>query len=105
MGFSGGSAIKNPCAGDLGFVTGSGRSPGGGNGSLLHYSCLGNPMDRGGWWAIVHRVAESQTLLNMHTAPAAAFFLKHYHSRGQKQSLYLSLFSNLNINIKTMGYF
>ena len=35
----------------------SGRSPGEGNGNLLQYSCLGNPMDRGSWWAIVHGVA------------------------------------------------
>ena len=32
------------------------RSPGEGNGNLLQYSCLGNPMDRGAWWAIVHGV-------------------------------------------------
>ena len=37
----------------------SGRSSGGGNGSPLQYSCLGNPMDRGAWWATVHGVAKS----------------------------------------------
>ena len=37
---------------DMGFSTGSGRSPGVGNGNPLQYSCLGNPMDRGAWWAI-----------------------------------------------------
>ena len=38
------------------------RSPGGGNGDLLHYSCLENSMDKGVWWAIVHGVAkESDT--------------------------------------------
>ena len=36
-------------AGDSGLIPGSGRSPGGGNGSSLQYSCLGNPMDRGAW--------------------------------------------------------
>jgi len=41
-------------------ISGLGRSPGGGNGNLLQYSCLGNPMDRGAWWARVHGVAESQ---------------------------------------------
>ena len=41
-------------AGDSGLIPGSGRSPGGGNGNPLHYSCLGNPMDRGAWWARVH---------------------------------------------------
>ena len=63
FGFSGGSDGKEPTcnAGDLGSVPGSGRSPGGGNGSPLHYSCLENPMDRGASWAIVHRVAESDT--------------------------------------------
>ena len=38
-------------------IPGSGRSPGEGNGNLLQYSCLGNPMDRGGWWATVHGIA------------------------------------------------
>ena len=33
-----------------------------GTGNLLQYSCLENPMDRGAWWAVVHRVAKSQTL-------------------------------------------
>ena len=58
--------IKNPPAnsGDLGLIPGSGRSPEEGNGSLLQYSCLGNPMDRGAWWATVHRVAKSQILLS-----------------------------------------
>ena len=41
-------------AGDLGSIPGSGRSPGEGNGNLLQYSCLENPMDRGAWWATVH---------------------------------------------------
>ena len=46
---------------DVGSTPGSGRSPGGGHGNPLQYSCLENPMDRGAWWAIVHRVAKSQT--------------------------------------------
>ena len=49
MGFPGGSVVKNlPAnAGDTGSIPGSERSPGGGNGSPLQYSCLENPMDRG----------------------------------------------------------
>ena len=46
-------------AGDAGSIPGSGRSPGGGHGNPLQYSCLENPTDRGDWWATVHGVAES----------------------------------------------
>ena len=57
--------VKNPPADagnkDVGSIPGSGRSPGGGHGSALQYSCLGNPMDRGAWWATVHRVAKPHT--------------------------------------------
>jgi len=48
---------------DMGLIPGSGRSPGGGQGNLLQYSCLENPMDRGAWWAMVHKVAKSRTQL------------------------------------------
>jgi len=41
-------------AGVAGSTLGSGRSPGEGNGNPLQYSCVGNPMDRGAWWATVH---------------------------------------------------
>ena len=51
-------------AGDPGSIPGSGRSPGEGNGNLLQYSCLENPMDRGAWWAVVHGVAKSQIRLS-----------------------------------------
>ena len=46
-----------------GLMPGLGRSPGGGNGNPLQYSCLGDPVDRGAWQAIVHGVAKSQTQL------------------------------------------
>ena len=42
-------------------VLGSGRSPGGGHGNPLQYSCPEKPMDRGDWWATVYGVAKSQT--------------------------------------------
>jgi len=56
--------VKNPpamqetaCnAGDPGLIPGSGRSPGKGNSNLLQYPSLGNPMDRGAWWAVLHGV-------------------------------------------------
>ena len=46
---------------DPGFIPGLGRSPGGGQGNPLRYSCLENPMDRGAWRATVHKVTKSQT--------------------------------------------
>ena len=62
-GFRGSSEGKeSTCdAGDMGLIPRSRRSPGGGNGNPLWYSCLGNPMDRGAWWATVHGVAKSWT--------------------------------------------
>ena len=44
---------------DMGSIPGLGRPPGGGLGNSLQYSCLENPMDRGAWWATVHRVTKS----------------------------------------------
>ena len=66
MSFPGGSGGKESAcnAGDLGLIPGPGRSPGGGNGDPLQYSCLENSMDRGTWQAAVHRVAKSWTQLN-----------------------------------------
>ena len=60
MGFPGVTVLKNPPAneGNLGSIPGSGRSPVEGNGNPLQYSCLGNPMDRGAWWLVVHGVAK-----------------------------------------------
>ena len=46
-----------------GRIPGSGRFPGGGHGNPIQYSCLENPMDRGGWWARVHRVTKKQAQL------------------------------------------
>ena len=49
-------------AGDTSLIHGSGRSPGGGHSNPLQYSCLENPLERGAWWATVHRVARSWTV-------------------------------------------
>ena len=48
---------------DVGSIPGLGSSPGGGHGSLLQYSCLEKPMNRGVWWAMVHSVTKHQTQL------------------------------------------
>ena len=65
-GDSGGAAAKNPPASigdaeDMGLIPGLGRAPGEGSGNPLQLSCLGHPMDRGDWWAIVREVTKSQT--------------------------------------------
>ena len=60
-----------------------GRSPGGGHGNPLQYSFLENVMDRGAWWATVHRVTKSQTRLKQldtHTKVARTGMLKNFHS-------------------------
>ena len=49
---------------DAGSIPGLGRSPGGGHGNPLQYSCLENPLDRGVWWATVYGVAKSQAGLS-----------------------------------------
>ena len=59
--------VKNPPANagdarDMGSIPELGRSPGGGHGNPLQYSCLENPMDRGAWRATVHGITQSQTL-------------------------------------------
>ena len=61
MGFPGSTVVKNLPAnagdpGDMGSIPGLGRSPGGGRGNPFQYSCLGNFMNRGAWWATVHGV-------------------------------------------------
>ena len=92
-GFPGGSMVKNPPAnagdtGDTGSIPGLGRSPGGGNGNPLQYSCLENPMDRRAWWATFHgdhkRVGHDLT------------------TKQQRQHLYLLYFLHLELPPSTL---
>ena len=66
MGFPSGSAAKNLPAtgkqGDTSSTPGSGRSPDRGNGNSHQYSCLGNPMDRGAWWATAHGISKESDI-------------------------------------------
>ena len=64
--------VKNPPAnaGDTGLIPDPGRFPGEGNGNPLRYSCLGNPMDIGAWWATargVERIRHESERSNTHT--------------------------------------
>ena len=70
-GFLRGLLVKYPPAnagdaGDVVWISGSGRSPRGGNGNPLQYSYLENPMDRGTWQATVHKAAKHQTVSRKH---------------------------------------
>ena len=56
--------VKNLPASAGGSIPGSGRSPGEGNSNPLQFSCMGNPMERGDWWATVHGVTKSWTQLS-----------------------------------------
>ena len=64
LGFPRGSVIKKPSAkaGDSDLIPGSERSPGEGKGKPLQCSCLGNSVDRGAWWAVVHGVAKESAM-------------------------------------------
>ena len=66
MGFLGGSVVRNSLAKaeDAGLLPESGRSPGNGNGNPLQHSCLGNPVEKGAWWATVHGATKSQSWLS-----------------------------------------
>ena len=72
---------------DPGSIPGFGRSPGGGHGNPLQYSCLENPMDRGAWRATVHGIAKSQTSLKQfitHHIPGNMD--KSYNTEKEKKS-------------------
>ena len=58
------SGKEHACRSRKCLIPGSGRSPGGGHGNTLQYSCLENPKDRGSWQATVHRDTKIQTQLN-----------------------------------------
>ena len=75
--------VKDPPAnaGEAGSIPGLGRSPGGGNGNPLQFSCLENPTDTGAWEAIAHGVTRSQTRLkrlSMHAVSMLGAFLHLY---------------------------
>ena len=103
--------VKNPPAnaGDLrdtGWIPGWERSPGVGNGNLLQYSCLENPLDTGACWATVHRVAKSRTQLkqqNMYAFKISCSKNILLLKRSLESNTFLEL-SSLVIQVKTVFY-
>ena len=92
--YSSGSAVKNlpsvqETQRDLGSFPGSGRSPGGGHGNPLEYSCLENPMNRRAWWATVREVIKSRTQLSVHVE--TEFSCRFLHPNQVYLSFHLSM--------------
>ena len=86
--------LKNPPvsaedARDVDSIPGSGRYPGGGHGIPFQYSCLENPMDRGAWWATVHRVTRSWTWLKQLST----------HARRNETRSYVEMWKDLQSTI------
>ena len=75
--------------GDVGLIPGSERSPGEGNDNPLQYSCLGNPMDKGAWQAMVHGVAKSWTWLSDSTTTDAMLTAENSEGPDCQPYLYL----------------
>ena len=65
---------------DSSWISGLGRSAGGGDGNPLQYPSLKNPMNRWAWWATVHRVMKNQTWLKWHSTPTtlSLFYINHF---------------------------
>ena len=93
MGLPGGAVVKNPPAstGDMGLILGLGRSPGEGSGNLLQYSCLGNLMDRGAWWAIVHGVAKESDIIYRLNSSNRYRYVENMYLSVFLENIYLSV--------------
>ena len=106
--FPGGSEVKASAwnVEDPGSIPGSGRSPGGGNGTPLQYSCLENFMDREAWWATVHGVTESRTQLS-NTPPkslqmvTSAMKLKDTYSLEKAMAILDSILKSRDVTLPT----
>ena len=98
LAFPGGSSSKESAcnAGNLGLIPGSGRSPGGGHGNPLQYSCWENSMDRGAWGLTVHKVAKrlsnSYTHTHTHTHTIRLYQPSEFMSKSKAHAL--PLFQN-----------
>ena len=93
-----GSVVKNTPANaeDMGLIPGSERAPGEGNSNRFRYSCLGNPMDRGDWWATVHGVRKDTDMTCNWTTTSKS--LHHTFS------IYAISFINLLNKVEPLGW-
>ena len=92
--------VNNPPTniGDVGLISGWERSLGEGNGNLLQYSYLGNPMDRGAWRSVVHGATKNQTWLSMYIAQFTTTFSTTSASVFTTQSTFWNLLMHLFIS-------
>ena len=108
-GFPGCSVVESPPANagdrrDLGLIPGWGRSPGGGNGNSLQYSCLGNPMDRGAWWATVLGVTKSWTWLSTAATESSLVWLRRCDPHDYPEWLGLFLATHTSILLRSYPF-
>ena len=105
--FLGGSGDKEYAynAGCPSSIPGSGRSPGEENGNPLRYSRLGNPMDRGAWWAALHVVAQSYTTerLTLMFVCGITQKMHHLNEYGWKDSKFTKFRASWSLNWKNMS--
>ena len=108
MGFPGGSVVKNPPANtgdarDVDSIPGLGRSPGEGNGNLLQNSCLGNPMDKGAWWATVNGVTKESNMTERLTTTIHLIYTLGYRDHNGKTDRPIQNFSSVQFRSSVMS--
>ena len=90
---------------DASLISGSGRSPGGGNGNPLQYSCWKNPMGRGPWQGTIHRVAKSQIQVKWLSTQNIVKHVNIMNSlRWQKRWQLVSFFTKTKVYIDAMSF-
>ena len=90
-------------AGDSGSIPGSGRSPGEGNGSPLQYSCLGNPMHRGAWWAAVATESDATATKQQHSLQSVhiqnLIYLHWFLQQSQEGGIFISALQDKKLRL------
>ena len=84
---------------DEGSIPGSGKSPGGGRGNPLQYSCLENPMDKGAWWATVHSVPKCWTQLKQLSSHASSIGDPFSTGTSTEHGIHLLSYISITVNL------